>query len=141
MFDAIVGQFLQSGTGADLLQQLKSKGLTPDKATEVVQATAEGATEQLSGGGIGGLLGGLGGLGGLAAQALGGGSGGPDLASLVGPVASFVAQKTGIKPELAASVVSMVLPKLMELVKGGGASAGKSESGGGLGGLLGGLLK
>lgn len=85
-----------------------------------------------SGGGGFGALGGL--LGGLAGGGSGGGgSGGGGLGALGGlfggggassqmteTVAGFVAQKTGLSPAIANTVVSIVLPKILEYVKGVG---------------------
>lgn len=138
MLDQLVGQLLQSGTGAELMKTVQAQGLSADQAKAALTATAEGAIEQ--GGGIGGLLGGAGG-GGLASMAAGllGGSNAPaaggSLAQLAPTIASFVAQKTGLAPAVAQTIVSLALPKIEELIKGGAAG---SKSGGG--GLLGGLL-
>ncbi len=123
MFEAIAKQFLQSGAGAELLKQLQGQGLSADEASSAVHATAEGAAQQIPGMLTGGT---------------------PDLASLAGPVAQFVAQKTGISPAIAQTVVSAVLPKVLELVKGtaaGAATQGIPGAPAGIGGMLGGLLK
>lgn len=138
MLEQIVGQLLQSGAGAELLKTVQSQGLSADQATAALSATAEGALEQ--GGGLGGLLSGAGGgdLASMAAGFLGGGSAAPaggSLAQFAPTIASFVAQKTGLAPAMAQTVVSLALPKIEELIKGGLAG---SKSGGG--GLLGGLL-
>lgn len=89
------------------------------------------------GSGLGGMLGGLTGggaaapggggssLGGLLGGLTGGGAaapgaapdGGGMVAMLATPVAQFVAQKTGLAPALAQTVVSAVLPKLLALVQ------------------------
>ncbi len=162
MFDQLVGQFLQSGAGKDVLTQLGQKGIEGPAAQAALTATAEGAAQQAGGaGGIAGLLGGLvGGSGGGAAGAVAGllggsgaaaapGAGGGMLAAMTGPVAQFVAQKTGLAPAMAQTVVGIALPKLLELIQGQGASAAQAPTAqapaqGGAGdllGALGGLLK
>lgn len=152
MIEALVGQFLQSGAGNDVINQLKSHGLAAPQAQAAVQATAEGAAQQLggAGGGLGdmaaGLLGGAGGggLGGLAAGLMGSGgaaaSGAGNIAALAGPIAQFVAQKTGLSPAIAATVVNVALPKLLEMIKGTGAAA-VPTAGNSIAGIMGGLLK
>lgn len=154
MIEALVGQFLQSGAGTDVMNQLKSHGLEAPQAQAAVQATAEGAAQQLGGaggGGLGelaaGLLGGAsggGGLGGLAAGLMGGGGvpagGTGGIAALAGPIAQFVAQKTGLSPAIATTVVNVALPKLLEMMKGAG-GATVPAAGSGIAGMMGGLLK
>ncbi|MBX7113218.1 MAG: hypothetical protein K1X64_02700 [Myxococcaceae bacterium] len=154
MIEALVNQFLQSGAGADVMNQLKSHGLEAPQAQAAVQATAEGAAQQLGGaggGGLGelaaGLLGGAsggGGLGGLAAGLMGGASttaaSAGNLAALAGPIAQFVAQKTGLAPAIASTVVNVALPKLLEMMKGAGGAALPPASSG-IAGMMGGLLK
>lgn len=141
MLDQIVGQLLQSGTGAELMKTVQAQGLSAEQATAALSATAEGALEHS--GGIAGLLGGGGGGGGglasMAAGLLGGNNaapaGGSSLAHLAPTIASFVAQKTGLAPAMAQTIVSLALPKIEELIKGG--AAGSKSGGGMLGGLLG----
>lgn len=153
MFDAIVGEFMKSGTGAELLGQLAKQGVAAPQAQAAVTATAEGAMNQL--GGAGGVaefvqksLGGAGGLGGLVGGLLGGGApasaGVPAaLSSLVGPVAQFVAQKTGLSADIATMVVNAALPKLMSMLQGSLPAGAAAVLGGegGLGATLGGLFK
>ncbi|MFN0062153.1 MAG: hypothetical protein ACKVPX_06530 [Myxococcaceae bacterium] len=134
MIETIVKQFLSSGAGGDILKQLQGQGLDTTKATSAVSATAEGAMAQ---------LGGAGGIAGMAAGALGigGGSGGaPNLSAMIAPVAQFVAQKTGISPAIAQTVVNAVLPKIIGLLPGAAGAPPQAESGG-LGGMLKGLFK
>lgn len=128
MLETIVSQFMQSGAGKDVLSQLKQRGLDGAQAQSAVSATAEGAMQQVSRGGVGGMLGGL--LGGAPAGGAGGG--------LAAQVTQFVSQKTGLSPAIAQSVVGVALPKLLELIQGQAPAAGATPS---PGGLLGGLLK
>jgi hypothetical protein len=149
MLDAIVNQFLKSDAGSEVLGQLKGKGLELPEAQAAVTATAEGAMQQLGGqGGLAGLasaVGGAGGLGGLVGGLLGGGSApsatGGLVSSLAAPISQFVAQKTGLSPEIAAMVVNVALPKLMALIQGQGVAALPGSDSGGLAGMLGGFLK
>jgi hypothetical protein len=115
MLDKLIGPFLQSAEGSELLKNIEGQGLTRDQASAAVNATAEGVSQQQGGaqGGIGALAGGA--LGGGALGGAGSGGGG-----MVNKVAQFVAQKTGLDPAKAQSVVAMVLPKLLNLVKGAG---------------------
>jgi len=143
MIQEFVGEFMKSGAGADLVSKLAGQGLDATQAQGAISATAEGALEQLRGGQggglgavVGGLLGGTGGglgslLGTPAAAGHGASSG---LTSLIQPIASFVSTKTGLEHATALSVVSTVLPKIVELIqsKMGGVTPGES---GGLGGL------
>jgi hypothetical protein len=150
MVSELVGQFLKSSDGSGLLQDLVSKGLSAQQATQAVTATAEGAVEHGGGAGLdlaglaGGLLGGAGGsggLGGLLGGMLGGGAGGGaggtsaaagPLAALISPVSQFVAQKTGLAPAMAEMVVSAALPKLLALLTsatGVGAGPGTATAG------------
>ncbi len=130
--DQLVGQFLQSGAGADILKQLQGQGLDANQAKSAVTATADGAMQQLQQGSGGGLAG-------LAGNLLGGQAGGMNLASFAGPISQFVAAKTGLSPAIANTVVSLVLPKLSELIAG--QAAKPAAQAGGLGSMLGGLLK
>lgn len=134
MIEGLVGQFLGSSQGANILSQLGAQGLTKEKAQEAVEATAEGAVKNASVAGLdlSSLIGGTGGLGGIAGKVggmLGGllhgspaatpgtpATGSP-LAALTGPVSEFVAKKTGLAPTMAQSVVNVVLPKILELVQ------------------------
>lgn len=126
MLDAIVNHFLQSKEGGDILAQLKTHGLDRTRAAAAVHATAEGAMEQLGAGGIAGVLGGEGGLEALAAGVMGNPSGaaGGTAGDLAAPVAHFVAQKLGLSPTVARTVVDIVLPRVLALLppKGGPAT-------------------
>ncbi len=149
MLNMLVGQFLGSAAGADVLGQLKNKGLDGPAAQAAVTATAEGAMQHLAvqGGGsrgaagLAGALGGAGGgLGALAGGLLGGGAapaggGGATVSAIAAPVVQFVAQKTGLSPSVATMVVNTALPKLMELIQSHGAAkpppaAGPAVTGG-----------
>jgi hypothetical protein len=171
VLEQLVGQFVQSGAGKDILAQLGQQGLEAPQAQAALTATAEGVMQHGAGaGGLAGMLGGLmggdssaaGGLGGLGALGglvgmLGGsapaGSGAPaggGLAAMAAPVAQFVAQKTGLSPAIAQMVVSVALPKVIEMFTGAHAAAASGQpaapgaapaAGGMLEGLLGGLLK
>ena len=135
MLVQIVSSFVGSSEAGGLAKSLAGLGLSPDKATAAVTATAQGAQQAVGDAGIGGLLalanndddGPLGALGGL----LGGSS--STSSAMMGPmvdqIAAFVASKVGIDAAMAKKVVGMVLPKLIEVVKNKGG-----------GGLLGGLL-
>lgn len=140
MIEQLVGQFLGSQAGQSAVAELGAQGLSPQQANGAVTATAEGVAAQLGGGGganplgaFGALLGGGGGspfgalLGGGDGNLLGalgglldGGStnaapgGSNALAGLAGPIGKFVAEKTGLAPALAQTVVSVVLPKVVE---------------------------
>lgn len=180
MMNELVGQFLQSGTGADLVKELVSKGLSSQQVTHAVTATAEGALEHgasltgqqgsldiaglagslMGGGNGGGVLGALsgmmGGSGGAAAPAAGGGLGsilgglmgggtaaptGNALGGLVAPIATLVAQKTGLDPAMAQMVVSVALPKVMAMLSGGAAAPSAPAAGGGAADLLSSLMR
>lgn len=123
MIEQLVGQFLGSADGKNALSELVGHGLDQQQATSAVTATAQGLASQLGGDGgnplaaIGGLLGGSGGGNPLAA--LGGlfsgndAGGGAPLNALAAPIANFVSEKTGLAPQLAQTVVSVVLPKVL----------------------------
>ncbi len=141
MLDGIVGQLLQSGAGAELLKTVQSHGLSAEQATKALTATAEGAMQHAGAaeGGLAGALGGMlggGGAGGLASMAVGlfGGAAAPapttsSLSAFAPMIAHFVAQKTGLAPAMAQTVVTVALPKIEELVR--------TKLSGGAGGLLG----
>ncbi len=146
MIENIIGQLLNSDAGAELLKTVQAKGLSAEQATSAVKATAEGALSQGEGGLAslaGNLLGGSGGLASLAGSLLGGGSaaaeGSSGFAAMVPAISQFVAQKTGLDPAMAQTVVTLALPKVMELLRSQ-APAGTTEAGGKPGGLLGGLF-
>lgn len=79
----------------------------------------------LLGGGGGGGLGALGGLlgGAPAAGAAPGAAAANPLAGLTGPIGNFVAQKTGLAPAVAQTVVAVVLPKVVAYFQSSGAPA------------------
>ena len=79
----------------------------------------------LLGGGDGGGLGALGGLlgGAPAAGAAPGAAAANPLAGLAGPIGNFVAQKTGLAPAVAQTVVAVVLPKVVAYFQSSGAPA------------------
>lgn len=144
MIEQLVGQFMQSGAGTDVISQLTSKGLDAGQAKGAIAATAEGVMEQMGGsaGGLGAMLGGAG-LGGMSGD-LAGGAGAGALGGLIQPVSNFVAAKTGLAPAMATMVVTVALPKVLELIQGklGSADSGASATGGlgAIGGKLGGLF-
>lgn len=123
MLEGIVKQLMSSSQGSDILSQLKQEGLSPDKAQEAVQATAEGAEKHGGAAGfdLGGLMNGSQGNLGSVAGALGGmtgagSSGAGAVSKLTEPVTQFVKEK-GFPEGVAQKVVSVVLPKLLELVQ------------------------
>lgn len=126
MIEHLVGQFLNSGEGQGVLAQLKQQGVDGPQAQQAVFATAEGAMQQVSQGGGGGLSGML--------SAVTGGGGGQS-SGMATKVTQFVAQKTGLSPAIAQTVVSAVLPKLLELVQKNTVPASKPSGAGLLGGL------
>lgn len=126
MLDQILASFAGSSDASALASKLLAEGLSPEKATEAVAATVEGAQGALGTAGPAALLGMLGGSGGGALGALGGlfGGGAPSPTPsnpLADQIAAFVAAKVGIDVSTAKRVVDVVLPKLLELVKAKGA--------------------
>lgn len=144
MINELLQNVLKSGAGAELLKQVQEKGLSADQATSALKATAEGVMEQGGAGGLASLASGMLGGGGLASMAgglLGGGpanAGPSSLTAMVPGIAQFVAQKTGLDPAMASTVVTMALPKVIELVKShmGASGADAAKPGGLLGSLL-----
>jgi len=126
MIDQLVGQFLNSGDAKGVLAQLQQQGLDGAKAQQAVSATAEGAMQQVSQGGGGGLAGML--------SAVTGGGGGQS-SGMASQVTAFVAQKTGLSPAIAQTVVSAVLPKLLELLQKNTVPASRPSAAGLLGGM------
>jgi hypothetical protein len=183
MLNELVGQYLQSADGSDLLKNLQAQGLSAQQATHAVSATAEGAIEHGTGGaglagmdlaglagsllggagggggGLGALVGMLGGggapaagssaptgagegLGGLLGGLLsGGGANQGPLGAMVAPISQIVAQKTGLAPAMASMVVSAVLPKILALFSGAGATPGQPAPAAGGQDLLSSLLR
>ena len=147
MLQQLVTQFIASGAANDTIAQVTQQtDLDENQAREAVQATAEGTAEAAGDGGLadvaGSLLGG-GGLGGLAGSLLGGQPAGGQTGGAVPPqlaqtVTRLVAQKTGLSPAVAGVVVSLALPKILELFSPDGDGEQKEDGGGLLGGLLGG---
>ncbi len=149
MINELISSVLQSGPGAALLKEVQAKGLTAEQAHSAVTATAEGALKQGGEGGLASLAQGLlsgagsGGLASLAGSLMGGASGpaASSLTSMVPGIAQFVAGKTGLDPAMAQTIVSLALPKVLELIQNHTQGAGPtSPPDGGLGGL-GGALK
>ena len=129
MLEAMLDQFMKTSDGASMLQSLTGAGLSPQQAQQVVTTTAEGVASQGGQGGFdvgaitGGLMGGAGGgLGQLAGMLGGGGTSASaatgSLDGLVGPIAQLVAQKVGIAPAMATTVVKLVLPKIAAMLTG-----------------------
>ncbi len=135
MFETLAKEFLSSSAAGETLNAIKEQaGLGQQEAEGVVNATAQGAANALSGDGgglgalVGGLLGGgggggggLGGLGGLVGGLLGGGQQQQQIAGLPPAVTdgiiSFVVDKTGIDKTKVSLAVAVALPKLVEFVK------------------------
>lgn len=121
MFDGLVDQLLKSGAGAELLQTIQAQGLTAPQAMGAVTATAEGAAQHMgSSGGLAGALGGLLGGGGLGALLGNSAPAGGSLGGFAPAIAGFVAEKTGLAPAMAQTVVSLVLPKIEAMISGAG---------------------
>ena len=116
MIDQIVGQFFQSGAG----QQLQQLGLDEAKARAAVSATVEGAMQHTKNDG------------GMESQASALSTGAQDASGIANRVAQFVATRTGLEPELAQNVVSIALPKVLELIKSASVPSPR-PSGSGLG--------
>lgn len=123
MLETLIGQFFQSGAGRGVLDQLKHEGLDDAQARSALAATAEGAMKHSAG------------AGGMASQVSGLATGATSASGISSQVAQFVAQKAGIDPTIAQKVVSIALPKLLELLQGS-AVPGARPSGGGLLGAL-----
>lgn len=133
MWNELVGQYLESADGGELLKQLQGKGLSEQQATQAVTATAESASGSPGRGMVlshvtGGLLASL-----KGAPSTGAAPGGATGAA--NTIAQVVAQRTGLTLPMAQTVVSMVLPKVMSLFSGAQASAPRAPSA--LGGILG----
>jgi hypothetical protein len=123
MIDQIVGQLFQSGTGQELLRQVQQQGLDEQQARSAVGATVEGALQHTKRDG------------GMESQTSALSSGAQDASNVASRVAQFVAAKTGLPPELAHNVVSVALPKVLELIKSA-SIPGPKPSGGGLGAVV-----
>lgn len=168
MLDMLVQQFVQSDAAKNTISQLvQQTSLSEQQAQTAVHATADTAAQEiaarasgqggandegasalagmLGGGALAGLGGALGGFlaGGAAGESRGQGLGAllltPDL---IDRVTTVVTSRTGLDPSIARTVVSMVLPKVIEYAQGFLGGGGGSNSGGssGGGGILGGLL-
>ena len=116
MIDQIVGQFFQSGAG----QELQQLGLDEAKARAAVSATVEGAMQHTRRDG------------GMESQASALSAGAQDASGIANRVAQFVATKTGLEPARAHKVVSVALPKVLELIKSASVPSPR-PSGSGLG--------
>lgn len=145
MINELLSELMGSGAGADLLKAVQEKGLSAEQAKGAVTATAEGAVQHAGEGGLASLaqsmLGGNGGgLASLAGSLLGGAAptGGDATSTMATAVAGFVAQKTGIQPATAQAVVALVLPRVMELIRGKVATAPPQAN---VASALGGLFK
>lgn len=103
MIDQIVGQFFQSGAGRELLQKVP---LDERQARAAVQATVEGAMHHSKS------------EGGMESEASGLSNGTQSAGAIASQVAHFVAQRSGVAPALAQQVVSLALPKVLELIQG-----------------------
>jgi hypothetical protein len=123
MIEQIVGQFFQSGAGQDVLRQVQEHGLDEPQARSALSATVEGALQQTKKDG------------GMESQASGLSTGAQDASAIAARVAQFVATKTGLAPELAQKVVSVALPKVLELIKSASVP-GPRPSGSGLGAVV-----
>lgn len=130
MFENIVGPWLKSPEGEQLVRDLGSQGLDSAQAERAIQATAEGVERQAR---TGGILSQGGGMGALAGGMLGGhGEGAASVPpGLLAPIAQFVADKTGLSQPVATQVAAAILPRLLAHLHAKGAATG-----GGLGGLL-----
>lgn len=173
MLDMLVQQFINSDSARETISQLTHQtSLNEQEAQNAVHATADTAAQELAAratgqggqadegaaafGGMlgGGALGGLGGaLGGLLAGGAAGESRGQGLGALlltpdlISRVTTVVASRTGLDEGIARTVVSLVLPKVVDYAQsflGGGGNdpnaGGSGGSSGGGGGILGGLL-
>ncbi len=97
-----------------------------------------------AGGGLGAMLGGL--MGGAGGAAPGAGVAAGPMAMLVTPVSQFVAQKTGLAPAMAHTVVTAALPRLLAFFMGAkdaapGAAAAPSPAANPAGDLLSSLFR
>jgi hypothetical protein len=117
MIDQIVGQLFQSG---DVLSQLQRQGLDEAKARSAVSAIVEGALQHTKKDG------------GMESQSSALSTGGQEASNIAERVAQFVATRTGLAPDLAQRVVSVALPKVLELIKSASVP-GPRPSGSGLG--------
>jgi len=144
MLESIIKDFVSSSVAGEAVSALKSQvGLDDLQAQNAVAATAHGAADAVSEGGIAGAVGGLfggGGLGGFASGLFGGSgdasSGGGMLGSLLGggggggggapaglppavvdKVVMLVAEKTGLGADKARMAVNVILPRVIDFVK------------------------
>jgi predicted naringenin-chalcone synthase len=105
----LIEEFLASTDGLVLLELLQANGLTAEAASQVIGATAEGALEHTSAA-TGRALAGFAGSTPSALTSLMGATASGQLAA---PVATFVAQRLGLEPSVAQSVVLIVLPRVV----------------------------
>jgi hypothetical protein len=113
MIENLVGQFMGSSVFTQSVETIQAQhGLNDLQARNAVQATVEGAAEELGGGGgISGIFGKITGL-------FGGAAAGGTPPALIEKVVGFVTTKTGLDAGMAKNVVQLVLPKVMEFAKG-----------------------
>lgn len=105
----LIEEFLASTDGRALLEQLQGNGLTAEAASLVIATTAEGALEHTSAA-TGRALAGFAASTPSALTSLVGVTASGKLAE---PVATFVAQRLGLEPAVAQSVVLVVLPRVV----------------------------
>jgi len=103
----------------DLLGALLGGGQGGDKGQDDNQGQNDNPMDDMIGGLLGSVLGGgsQGGLGGLLGGILGGGSkggaqGGGELSPLMAPLANMMADKLGLSPQMAQTVMGFVLGKM-----------------------------
>lgn len=136
MFADLMKQFTSSRDAEKVVSQLTGKGMSAEEAQRAVAATAEGAAEEASHGGLASLIG-QGGIAGAVSDVLGGGGLGRSLGASPGPqsrstksqrtsglepqiidrVAATVARKTGLSADKAKTAVNAVLPRAIDFAK------------------------
>ena len=134
MFADLMKQFTSSREAEKVVSQLTGKGMSSEQAQRAVAATAEGAAEEASQGGLSSLIG-QGGIAGAVSDVLGGGGLGRSLGTSPGPkstksqwtsgvepqivdrVAATVAKKTGLSADMAKTAVNAVLPRAIHFAK------------------------
>ena len=119
MLETIIKQFFQSGTGSSVVDQLRQQGLDAAQTRSAIAATIEGAMKESAA------------EGGMTNQTSGLSAGAESASGISPQVAQFVAQRAGIDPTIAQKVVSIALPKVLELVQSN-SIPGARPSGGGL---------
>jgi nucleoid DNA-binding protein len=118
MDNDLVKQFLDSGEANQLVRSLaQNQGLTPQQAQGAVKATAEGTATTIQEKGIDVNNLGAGMLGALAG-AVGLGKPGGLPPEIVQGITDKVSNMTGLSPATCSTVVNLVLPKVVEFMKG-----------------------